>query len=294
MTVATICLLLFSSQSLQPYIDAAWHCLGNCSAFQSVYFETVYAVIAYGILLLPNSFMERHPDLFLKFKIDPKAQFQHPSWTRLLTDGLAYMAPLGLMDTFMVKWYAGVPEAEILLKREWLIQRTRALPELAPSVGEIMRHLLVSLLIYDLLFFCVHLTLHKHYWLYKHIHAYHHDHPDGLFGRVTSQLTVVEPIVLILSANFSLKVLGAHPLTRFVFVPVFLWLLIENHWNYEFPYSYDKLVPFRLCGGSRHHHSHHSLGSANYQPYFTYLDAAHEAWRRWRTRRHVTTLRKSG
>lgn len=46
-------------------------------------------------------------------------------------------------------------------------QRTRALPEEAPKFGDLIRHVLVAIIIYDALFFLVHLTLHKSQTLYR-------------------------------------------------------------------------------------------------------------------------------
>ena len=48
-----------------------------------------------------------------------------------------------------------------------ILQRTRALPEFPPQLGDMVRHLVVALVLYDLCFFLSHYTFHKHALLYK-------------------------------------------------------------------------------------------------------------------------------
>lgn len=63
-----------------------------------------------------------------------------------------------------------------------------------------------SVLIYDVLFFFIHLVLHKYRPLYSLFHKRHHDH-DIMHAHVTNQLSVGERIMLILAANQALKIL---------------------------------------------------------------------------------------
>ncbi len=80
----------------------------------------------------------------------------------------------------------------------------------------------------------------------------HHNH-KYINGFITNHLSLVERLSLILSANLCLNLFGAHPLTRIFFIIVYLSMLVENHIGWDFPYNYDKVVPFGLMGGYKSH-----------------------------------------
>nr|KAG5702057.1 hypothetical protein BaRGS_032306 [Batillaria attramentaria] len=134
-----------------------------------------------------------------------------------------------------------------------------------------------SIILYDALFFLIHLTLHKSRFLYTLLHAYHHEH-DVMHAHVTNQLTVGERIVLVLAANQALKILYSHPMSRAAFVPVFIFLLTDNHSGYDLPWGLQHIIPGHVMGGPRVHHAHHMLGTRHYQPFFTYFDSLLEWW----------------
>jgi len=48
-----------------------------------------------------------------------------------------------------------------------ILQKTRALPESPPLLGDMVRHLVVALVVYDALFFLQHYTFHKNATLYR-------------------------------------------------------------------------------------------------------------------------------
>lgn len=93
-----------------------------------------------------------------------------------------------------------------------------------------------------------------------------------LHSHITNQLTVAERLTLVLSANFALKVFNSHPLTRMIFVPIFVWILVDNHAAYDMPFGLHRIIPFGIVGGSVKHFEHHMCGKRHYQPIFTYLD----------------------
>lgn len=186
----------------------------------------------------------------------------------------------------MVKNYAGVSENEIAEKRHDWIQKTRALPDYCPTFREIFSDLIAAIFIYDALFFLIHLLLHRNFRLYEWFHKDHHMH-DRLHARVTHQLSVTERVGLVLTANFALKLVHAHPLTRIFYVPIFLWLLIENHAGYDLPWSVDKWIWMPRMGGARYHYQHHMKGSGNYQPFFTYFDTLYQFYMHRRSKRRI-------
>ena len=241
--------------------------------FNSVYFETWFTIVVYGVLLPFPYLMSKLP-VFDRYKIDPNIHWQGAGIKRQLCEIVEYAVPLNLMDTFMVKKYTncGINPDEWDLRRADWIQHTRALPEQPPTIIQIGYQLLFAFILYDIIFFCVHYMAHKNAWLYKNVHSLHHNH-DVVFSRVTNQLTICERILLVLSANFSLRLVHSHPLTRAIFIPLFVGWLIENHLGYDLPITLDKVIPGGLVGGASRHYAHHVHGNRFYQPFFTYIDA---------------------
>jgi len=117
----------------------------------------------------------------------------------------------------------------------------------------------------------VHRLLHSNATLYEWVHAHHHTH-DVVCSRVTNRLSIVERLMLVLSANFALKIVHAHPLTRTLFVPVFVFWLVGNHCGYDLPWALDKVLPSGVMISSTEHYRHHVIGTRSYQPFFLYID----------------------
>ena len=266
-----LCLCAYFRVNLQYYIDCSWNFLNTSWIFNSVYFETWWATFCYAWMIPVYPFALHYINSFDRYKVNPSVTYVHQSISGMLKEAVYYMTPLMLLDTFIVKKYAGVDPSIWELKRQSILQTTRALPEEAPTVLQVAFQLVASIMLYDALFFAVHLVLHKNMWLYKNIHAYHHNH-DVMHPHVTNQLTVIERISLILSANFALKVFNSHPFTRLLFVPTFVFLLVDNHTGYDLPFGLHRVVPFGILGGPEKHYNHHLQGARNYQPIFTYLD----------------------
>lgn len=86
---------------------------------------------------------------------------------------------------------------------------------------------MVSLVLYDTLFFLFHPSLHLLHGL-RSWHRPHHKHGE-MHLQITNQLHVFERMGLVLLANFSLNIIGSHVLTRTLLVPLFVWLLVEIH-----------------------------------------------------------------
>lgn len=263
---------IYNMELIQKLINELWEYLLSSYVFNSVYFETWHATFCYAIIIPIYPFMIHYIKWLDRFKIDQTVTYKHVTVLSILVDAIFYMTPLMLLDTFMVKKYPGVDPQIWDEKRKDIIQITRALPEDPPTVFQIVFQLVASILLYDALFFIIHFVLHKNICLYKYLHAFHHNH-DVMHAHVTNQLTVIERIVLVLSANFALKVFNSHPLTRALFVPVFIWLLVENHTGYDLPVGLHRLVPFGLVGGAPKHFLHHIHGGGHYQPFLTYLDS---------------------
>lgn len=121
------------------------------------------------------------------------------------------------------------------------LQLTRALPLQPPSSRSLLLELMASIIIYDAVFFLAHLSLHKIPILYNQVHATHHNHAE-IHAQITNKLDIGERLLLVLTANFALQIIGAHVLTRTLFVPCFVLFLVQNHCGLDI-LSYDKILP---------------------------------------------------
>merc|ERR1711939_1158123 len=215
------------------------------------------------------------------------------------------ISPLASLDLILIKKYAGVPVPDIRrsggydplpagegrIKSSFLaptvhrfswsspLQITRALPRDVPSSRRIVLELMVAFFLYDTLFFLAHIALHRIPTL-RRIHHPHHTHSE-INPQVTNQLTMIERLSLILLANFSLNIIGSHVLTRTLFVPIFVYMLVEIHCGMDLEWGYEKIMPFGLGAGCRKHAMHHRLGEGHYQQFFTWWDDGLVAAEQW-------------
>ena len=274
----------------------------NLSTFETIETFLVYAVLEplYTVRFTHN------PGLRLDVRgwksKDLRENPENPKWPRMrrpsrrLREMAIFAAPLLLMDLTMIKKFAGVSLADIRksggydavpsqdqrISASFLaptihkfglsspLQLARALPIEPPSSRRILLELIVSFFIYDMLFFFIHLAFHRlpvlRYW-----HQPHHKHAE-INPQITNQLSVVERMSLILLANFSLNIIGSHVLTRTIFIPIFVYLLIEIHCGLDLEWGYDKILPDGWGAGSKKHAVHHREGEGSYEPYFCWWD----------------------
>ncbi len=286
----------------QPYLDKIYVFLYNSSMYKLSAFETIWTVLCYAIIepLYTHKFAH-NPQLRLSIqngKDDTKRalpKMQRPS--KRITEGITYIVPLLLLDFTMIKKFGSVPVREMALSGNYdlntvvmrgnfmaptlhrftfdsPLQTQRALPPLPPTSRQLILQLAASFLIYDAVFFLFHLALHNLPWL-KEIHKVHHGHGE-IHPQITNQLDVIERLGLVLLANFSLNIIGSHVLTRTLFVPIFVWLLVEIHSGMDLEWGYDKLLPQGWAAGSRRHSQHHQTGTTYYAPFFNWWDNAYE------------------
>lgn len=293
--------LLFPS-IYQPYLDRSYAYLYASPLYRSSTFETFWTVLCYAVIEPIFTYKFGHNShLRLAVQNDeinagrklPK--LQRPS--ERLREGLTYIAPLLLLDLTMIKKFSGVPLHEMALSGNYdpntvamrgnflaptlhrftldsPLQTQRALPLLPPTSRQLLLQLVTSIFIYDAMFFLFHLALHKIPVLRK-IHKVHHGHAE-INPQITNQLDVVERLGLVLLANFSLNIIGSHVLTRTLFVPIFVWLLVEIHSGMGLEWGYDNLLPQGWAAGSKRHSQHHQTGTRYYAPFFNWWDNAFE------------------
>ncbi|GFR91945.1 cholesterol 25-hydroxylase [Elysia marginata] len=272
-----VCASFYFRNSFQMCIDILWEHLRLQPYFCSAYFESVYVTVVYGLIIVLYPYAMHYISYLSRFKVKDDVTYVHQTVLGILKDAVVYLAPLFFADSIIQKKYSGVPVDEWAIRSKQWIQTTRALPVESPNFLTMCFHVFGSVIVFDALFFVVHFTLHKNAFLYRHVHALHHRH-GAMHAHVTNQLTVVERGAIVVAANYSLKLFSAHPLTRLVFVVVFLWMLVDNHTGYDMPWSPHRLAPAGLMGGPAAHHAHHVNGAKHYQPFFTYLDTCLERW----------------
>ncbi|KAM9360166.1 cholesterol 25-hydroxylase [Symphorus nematophorus] len=147
--------------------------------------------------------------------------------------------------------------------------RSPVLPELAPSCWQLFVEVVACFLLFDMLFFIWHVSMHRVPWLYRHIHQLHHQHhtPFALAAQDTSSAELLSLLLLALSSAW---LVGCHPLSEAFFHLINSWLAVEDHCGYDLPWALHRLLP--CYGGAPFHQVHHSLHSGNYAPYFTHWD----------------------
>lgn len=152
----------------------------------------------------------------------------------------------------------------------WARSPTHLPPE-APELLQLVCHVLLCLLLFDTEFFAWHLLHHKVPWLYRTFHKVHHLNSSP-FALATQYMSIWELFSLGFFDVVNVTLLGCHPLTVLVFHVVNIWLSVEDHSGYDFPWSTHRLVPFGWFGGVTHHDLHHSQFNCNFAPYFTHWD----------------------
>ncbi|XP_059804085.1 cholesterol 25-hydroxylase-like protein [Hypanus sabinus] len=143
-------------------------------------------------------------------------------------------------------------------------------PLAAPELPKVLLDVAACLLIFDFQYFVWHLLHHKVPWLYRTFHKVHKY--TATFALTTDHSGAWETLSLGFFAALSPAILNCHPLTSYLFFIVNIWLSVEDHSGYDFPWSTHRLVPFGLYGGAPHHDLHHMKFKTNYAPYFTHWD----------------------
>ncbi|XP_029376977.1 cholesterol 25-hydroxylase-like protein [Echeneis naucrates] len=144
-------------------------------------------------------------------------------------------------------------------------------PRMAPAVLVVVRDVLACLLLFDMQYFFWHLLHHKVNRLYHIFHKEHHFY-TATFSLATEDTSFWELLTLSFFATLNSALLNCHPLTEMLFFVINMYLSVEAHSGYEFPWSPHRLVPFGLYGGAQHHDLHHLKFKVNYAPYFTHWD----------------------
>jgi cholesterol 25-hydroxylase len=268
-TVA-LCGALWRQEDINQALETTYTYLLSSVVFCGAFFETLWVPVV-SVFIYAVPFIMDRTGIGSRYKLHSDVKWVDAGVLGIVRETIEYCVPLLILDATKAKSYPGVDPDHFKRKTSGWLQLERALPDWSPTLGQVVLQMAGAFVLFDVGFYQIHSTLHSNQWLYKHLHAFHHDH-GRVHTRVTNKLHVVERLAHILVANYALKAMGAHPLSRTLFVPLFVGWLMYNHSGYDIPWMPDHLIPWGVASGSREHMAHHDHGKANYQPFFTYID----------------------
>uniref|UniRef100_A0A8C5KDA7 Cholesterol 25-hydroxylase n=1 Tax=Jaculus jaculus TaxID=51337 RepID=A0A8C5KDA7_JACJA len=192
-----------------------------------------------------------------------------------ITAYLSFCLPFALLDA-LGPWAPALRRYKIHpgfrpSARQLLPCVARTLYQHAVLVLPLVGHVVLGLLLFDAEVFAWHVLHHRVPWLYRSFHKVHHQNAAA-FALATQYMSAWELFSLGFFDLANVTLLGCHPLTVLVFHLVNIWLSVESHSGYDFPWSTHRLVPFGWYGGVVHHDLHHSRPNCNFAPYFTHWD----------------------
>ncbi|XP_043933777.1 cholesterol 25-hydroxylase-like protein 1, member 2 [Protopterus annectens] len=241
---------------LQPFWD--YLCTNYLDIIRSPLFPVILTVSCYFIFCIPYlicNMMGRRWPFIHKYKIH---QNRNPNLSMILRccAVTAYNHLFFIFPASVAQWYWRPP---------------LPLPEEAPSIAEVLIGVVGCLLLFDFQYFIWHLIHHKNKWLYKTFHALHHEYMAP-FSLATQCLGGWELITVGFWTSADPIFLKCHLLTTWVFMVCHVYVSVEDHSGYDFPWSTSRLVPFGIYGGPVMHDVHHQRPMTNFAPHFSHMD----------------------
>ncbi|XP_048875055.1 cholesterol 25-hydroxylase-like protein 2 [Brienomyrus brachyistius] len=154
---------------------------------------------------------------------------------------------------------------------QWYWRPPLPLEERAPTALEFTLGILGCILLFDFQYYLWHLAHHRSQWLYVTFHAIHHEYSKP-FCWVTQYMSAWELASVGFWTTVDPVLLHCHHLTSTVFMVFNIWISVDAHSGYDFPWSLQNLIPFGLWGGSVKHDAHHRCPTTHFQPYFSHWD----------------------
>jgi sterol desaturase/sphingolipid hydroxylase (fatty acid hydroxylase superfamily) len=139
-----------------------------------------------------------------------------------------------------------------------------------PTVGTILRDMVVNVAVNDTMFYWCHRILH-HPSIYKYIHKHHHrfNHSIGIAAQFAHPIEDV--LANIAPTIVGCLVMQSHLFTFWLWLYIRLWETVYVHSGYSFPYSPFNLFP-AIQGGSERHYFHHSHNQGCYGSFTCFWD----------------------
>ncbi|XP_024136669.1 cholesterol 25-hydroxylase-like protein 1, member 2 [Oryzias melastigma] len=154
---------------------------------------------------------------------------------------------------------------------QWVWRPPVDLPDQAPSLFELLSGVIGNLLLFDFQYYIWHLLHHKIRWLYVTFHAIHHQYSSP-FALATQCLSGWELITVGFWTTLNPIILKSHLLTTWAFMVFHVYVSIEDHCGYDFPWSTTHLFPCGFYGGPSKHDVHHQKPNTNFAPHFSHWD----------------------
>ncbi|XP_043577288.1 cholesterol 25-hydroxylase-like protein 2 [Chiloscyllium plagiosum] len=214
--------------------------------------STYFAVCTFYMIL--DLLAPRCP-LIRRYKIHPE---QHVTWE----------------DIFKTLWHTGYNHLIYVFPAavgQWYWRPPIPLQEEAPLVSEFLIGILGCTILFDFQYYFWHMMHHKVRWLYTTFHAIHHEY-YAPFSWSTQYLSAWELVSVGFWTTIDPIILQCHCLTGFAFMVFNIWISVDDHSGYDFPWALHNLIPFGLWGGTVKHDVHHQKPQSHFAPFFSHWD----------------------
>ncbi|KPP71388.1 Cholesterol 25-hydroxylase-like protein A-like [Scleropages formosus] len=201
---------------------------------RSPFFPVFFSLTAYLAFCLPFVLLDAiapRVALVRRFRIQQRS---HVSWAMMwnclaqaLYNHVVFIFPLTVMH-----WY-------------W---RPVRFPGEAPGLLRAAGEMVACLLLFDFQYFVWHLLHHKVPWLYRTFHKVHHKY-TSTFALTTEYSGAWETLSLGFFAAVNPMLLGCHPLTEMLFFVLNIWLSVEDHSGYDFPWEQMEMLAKKKHNG---------------------------------------------
>eukprot|EP00121_Abeoforma_whisleri_P006609 Awhi_evm1s6014 len=256
-TLTVMAAIAFNIDYLDRVMVDIWASCLQSHLFRHDTFEPFVVSISFAVVLSYWRILDQlvPPQWLRKYKLHNTTYDDLKGWWEnkgdlVSTTVLWYLLPLLAFDIFYPR---------------------RALPEEAPTFGQVVWDVFKMLFIYDFFFTFGHYALHKVPTLYKFIHQKHHTFANT-HAIETFRLSFLEQWINVGCSILAVNLSKGHPFSRVIYNIVIVYLLTELHSGYNFPFMIANIAPLNIVGGSYIHHLHHSNGKFHFGKFFTYLD----------------------
>jgi sterol desaturase/sphingolipid hydroxylase (fatty acid hydroxylase superfamily) len=151
--------------------------------------------------------------------------------------------------------------------------RANIMSQEVPSFLKLMLQLAFCTVIEDILFYSNHRFLHSVPFLYKNIHSIHHEYHVPI-SLAAEHAHVLEFLIGNLApATAGAFILQSHITTLWLFIVIRVFVSVEEHGGYDFPWSPCRLLPFGSATAAGHDFHHSNDGRSIFASQFHWLDS---------------------
>ncbi|KAK6494873.1 cholesterol 25-hydroxylase-like protein 2 [Huso huso] len=243
-----------------PVLQPVWDYLrkNHQDALRSPLFPVIISVSTYFILCLFYMTLD-----FLSTVLPALNRFRIHSEHPVKLQSILKAVQLTLFNHVVFVFPAAIAQ--------WFWRPPLPLEAAAPTILEFTMGVLGCTILFDFQYYFWHMVHHKFRWLYVTFHAIHHEYYEP-FCWVTQYMSVWELLSVGLWTTLDPIILQCHALTGYAFMVVNIWISVDDHSGYDFPWSLHNLIPFGLWGGSVKHDTHHLRPTTNFEPFFSHWD----------------------